>query len=187
MSEPTQPGHRAALAHASTRWEQGLGSVRDPLTGLFSPDYLEETLEREVRRAGRAAQPLSVLAVAVDRREGPEPAGGGRAPEDLRRVAELLAANVRAEDVPCRYSGGRFVLVLLGAPWDVARQRAEAIREAVKRLPPGEPVHAAPTAAVGLATFPENGSTGGELLAAALRALERARAEGGDRVRTAAG
>ncbi|HXF57409.1 MAG TPA: GGDEF domain-containing protein [Actinomycetota bacterium] len=184
MSESTQPAHRASSARASLGWDEGLGSVRDPLTGLFGPGYLEETLEREVSRVGRAAQPLSVLAVAVDQ-EGPDPERGGSA-EALRRVAELLAANVRAEDVACRY-GGRFVLVLPGAPWDVSRQRAEAIREAVKRLPPGSLGPWPATASVGLATFPENGSTGLELLAAALHALEQARAEGGDRVRTAAG
>lgn len=188
MSQSTPPGDRAPSAHrAFLAWGEGVASVRDPLTGLFGPGYLEETLEREVRRAERAAQPLSVLAVAVDRGERADPEGNGLTPEDLRRVAELLAASVRAEDVACRYGDGRFVLVLPGAPWDVSRQRAEGIREAVKRLSPSGPAGASPTASVGLATFPENGTTGPELLAAALRALAQARSEGGDRVRTAAG
>jgi len=41
-------------------------SVRDPLTGLFNRRYLEETLERELRRAARKQLPLGIIMVDVD-------------------------------------------------------------------------------------------------------------------------
>ena len=41
-------------------------SVRDALTGLYNRRYLEEVLDRETRRAGRAGQSMGILMLDLD-------------------------------------------------------------------------------------------------------------------------
>jgi GAF domain-containing protein len=58
----------AGLSIANVRLREALRSqsIRDSLTGLFNRRYLEETLEREVHRAARTKQPLSVIMLDLD-------------------------------------------------------------------------------------------------------------------------
>src|SRR5690606_29922650 len=55
-----------ALANLKLRQTLRIQSIRDPVTGLYNRRYLEETLEREVRRADRAGQPLGVIMADID-------------------------------------------------------------------------------------------------------------------------
>jgi len=56
-----------ALAHLRLRETLRSQSIRDSLTGLFNRRYMEETLERELRRAEREGRSLAVVMLDVDR------------------------------------------------------------------------------------------------------------------------
>ncbi len=174
-----------ALANLKLREALRIQSIRDPLTGLFNRRYMEESLERELRRAARNRRPLAAIMLDLDHFKRFNDTSGHEAGDTLlQALGNLLRRRVREEDIACRYGGEEFTLILPDASLDAARQRAEQLREEAKHL---QVQHrgrylGAVTLSVGVAAFPEDGSTAREILWAADEALYRAKAEGRDRV-----
>ena len=102
----------------------------------------------------------------------------------LRELGNLLLRNVRGEDIACRYGGDEFIIVLPDASLETTRERAELICEYARQFRiqfEGQALEAV-TLSVGVAVFPENGSTSADILKAADTALYRAKHEGRGRV-----
>jgi diguanylate cyclase (GGDEF)-like protein/PAS domain S-box-containing protein len=163
-------------------------SIRDALTGLYNRRYMEESLDRELRRSERKQRTLGVLLADVDHFKQYNDALGHEAGDALlRALADFFRAQVRREDIVCRYGGEEFTLLLPEASIDIARERAEMLREKIKALrvehrgQPLDPV----TLSLGVAVFPDHGTTAEELVRAADAALYRAKAAGRDRVELA--
>jgi diguanylate cyclase (GGDEF)-like protein len=179
-------GDDIALAFANLRLRETLRdqSIRDPLTGLYNRRYMEESLEREVRRAARGQHSLGIVMMDLDHfKEFNDAYGHAAGDALLRELGGLFRSFVRAEDIACRYGGEEFTLILPEATLDGARQRAERLREGVKQLhvkPPLEGLSAV-TLSLGVAAFPDHGTSGDVLLRLADRALYQAKAEGRDR------
>jgi len=165
-------------------------AVRDSLTGLFNRRYMEETLDREVRRAIRRNRPLSVLMLDLDHFKRYNDRYGHAAGDTvLRRVGTFLHSRIRAEDIACRYGGEEFVVILPEATLEVAVQRAEEIRAGIKQL---KIIHDARaldhiTASIGLVSASAEISEGSSLLRAADVALYQSKENGRDRVTVAGG
>ena len=177
-----------AVANLKLRETLRNQSIRDPLTGLFNRRYLEETLERELRRAERGGGSLGVVMLDLDRfKEFNDTYGHDVGDMLLREIGRLLQGVIRGGDVACRYGGEEFALVLPGADTDTTRQRAERLRDAARNLLVSHRGHTvgAVTLSAGIAAYPKHGITGEVLLQAADAALYRAKAEGRDRVVTA--
>lgn len=178
---------QAALALANLRLQETLQaqSIRDPLTHLYNRRYMEASLEREISRAKRNDQPLSVIMLDIDHFKKFNDTYGHEAGDLLlSEFGQLISRNVRAEDIGCRYGGEEFVLILPGADPGVARYRAEALRIAVKALAlqyNNLPLSSV-TISVGYATFPDTSADPGKLVRAADLALYRAKSGGRDRV-----
>jgi diguanylate cyclase (GGDEF)-like protein/PAS domain S-box-containing protein len=174
-----------ALANLKLRETLRQRSIRDPLTGLFNRHYLEETLEREIRRAARGERPVAIIMLDLDHfKRFNDDFGHDGGDTLLRELGTFLWTHVRQEDIACRYGGEEFTLVLPDASLDIARQRAEYLREEVKHLNVrhnGQPVGAV-SLSLGVAVFPGHGLTGEVVLKAADVALYRAKREGRDRV-----
>jgi diguanylate cyclase (GGDEF)-like protein len=160
-------------------------SIRDPVTGLFNRRYMEETLERELARAARAKGPVSIIMLDIDHFKHFNDTFGHEAGDlVLREIGACLRAQIRAEDIACRYGGEEFTLIMPAASVDIARQRAEHMREQVKGLTVQHHGQALGqiTASLGVAVYPEDGETGETVLAAADAALYRAKRAGRNRV-----
>lgn len=176
-----------ALALANFRLREMLyvQSTHDALTGLFNRRSMEELLDKELHRTARKAGTLAVIMLDIDHfKPFNDTFGHGAGDLLLRELGAFLQRNIRSEDYACRYGGEEFVIVLPGTSAGSARQRAEAIREGVKHISLqylGRTLGRI-TVSLGVAVFPENGSTKDELLRAADKALYRAKAEGRDRV-----
>ena len=156
-------------------------SVRDHLTGIFNRRYMEETLERELYRAAREHLSIGIMMIDVDDfKRFNDTYGHAAGDEILREFGVLLQEHVRKEDIPCRYGGDEFIVVLPGASLKVTQERAELLRESTHNLPIqfDETV----TISLGIAVFPENGATSEAVLKAADDALYRAKSAGRDRV-----
>jgi diguanylate cyclase (GGDEF)-like protein len=160
-------------------------SIRDPLTGLFNRRYMEETLERELRRAERNQRPLSVMMLDLDDFKTFNDSFGHEAGDRLLAdLGRLLRTRVRSGDVACRYGGEEFVLILPEAAIEDTIGRVGQLRDAVRELRVthrGQPV-AVPTFSSGLAAFPVHGDKAEDLLRAADAALYRAKTGGRDRL-----
>ncbi len=176
-----------ALALANLRLRETLRtqSTRDPLTGLFNRRYLTESLDREVRRADRNARPLGIVMLDLDQFKPFNDAHGHEAGDALlRSFGRFIHKNTRGEDIACRYGGDEFVILLVDADLDVARRRAEELREGFGRLVVrhlNQKLDAV-SFSMGVAAFPVHGTTSEDLLAAADEALYDAKAQGRNRV-----
>ncbi|HVI06817.1 MAG TPA: diguanylate cyclase [Candidatus Binatia bacterium] len=178
------------LSIANIRLREALRtqSVRDALTGLYNRRYLDEILDRELRRAGRAGQSLGVLIVDLDHFKSFNDTYGHDAGDTvLREAGAALTRGVRAEDFVCRFGGEEFVIVLPTATLKNSSARAERLRSLLKNLSimhQGRSLGTV-TISVGVAGFPEHGASAKDLLAAADKALYEAKRGGRDRVVTA--
>jgi len=159
-------------------------SIRDPLTGLYNRRYLEETLERETRRAVRAEHGLGVLMLDLDHfKKFNDTYGHDAGDTVLRETATFLAKSVRAEDIVCRFGGEEFIIILPMADLSASQARAERIRSKLSELSilyQGRPIGKV-TVSVGVAGLPQHGTSPRQLLELADAALYRAKGEGRDR------
>ena len=180
---------RISLTIANLRLREVLRgqSLRDPLTGLFNRRYMEAGLERELRRAAREKQTVSVLMTDIDHFKRFNDTFGHQAGDALLRdFGSLLLKNVRGEDIICRYGGEEFVCVLPGTTLATAVERAESLRNQIKALSvqhQGQ-VLGTVTASFGVAQSQDNNTSVESLLKAADDALYRAKHNGRDRVET---
>lgn len=159
-------------------------SVRDPLTGLFNRRYLEETLQRELKRAERAGRSFALLVIDIDHFKALNDQSGHALGDDvLRQLGVVLRENCRGSDVACRLGGDEFVVALFDITPEQARARAEGMRELAGRIRAPEPQREERLSiSIGMALYPQDGGADEALLAAADRALYRAKLAGRNRI-----
>jgi len=178
---------RLSLTLANVQLREALKrqSIRDPLTGLFNRRFMEESLERELQRAVRSREPVTLLMLDLDHFKKFNDTYGHPAGDALLRTfGQFLAQRVRGHDLACRYGGEEFLIILAGTSAEDARARADALRAESRELGVrrAEQVLGGVTFSVGVATYPTHGDNRERLIAAADQALYRAKAEGRDRV-----
>lgn len=174
-----------AVANLNLRETLRAQSIRDPLTGLFNRRYMEESLERELHRSIRKKAPLTVVMVDIDHfKRFNDTFGHEGGDAVLREVARIFRTQLRADDIACRYGGEEFTLILPEAPLEVVRERADHLRQAVKETQVQERgrVLDKVSISIGIASYPQHGTTAEALLGVADMALYRAKEEGRDRV-----
>ena len=156
----------------------------DALTGLPNRLLLNDRLSQAVGRAQRNGSRFAVLYVDLD---GFKPVndrfGHAAGDELLQAAARRLQGCVRGSDTVARLGGDEFVVVL---PETVERAAAETVARKILgelhapyRLAVGEAVT---TASIGAALFPPDGQDVDKLLAAADRAMYRAKSAGKNRI-----
>ena len=178
---------QVALALANLKLSETLRmqSIRDPLTGLFNRRYMEESMDREIRRATRNQRDLGAILLDIDHFKRYNDTFGHEAGDALlRELGAFLQTQIRGEDIACRYGGEEFTLILPDASLEITQRRAQQLREGVKKLKvqhKGEPLGTI-TLSLGVAALRTHGATAAEILRAADAALYRAKELGRDRV-----
>lgn len=185
FAQTVADGVALTLANLKLRETLRQQSIRDPLTGLFNRRYLEESLERELQRAKRNRSQVGVIMLDFDHfKDFNDTFGHAAGDVLLRELGQFLVANVRDEDIACRYGGEEFLLLLPDTALAATEQRAEEVWKGVKQLqvPFHDEALGPITVSVGVAVFPEHGTVGAALLRAADAALYQAKNSGRDRV-----
>lgn len=170
-----------ALANLTARETLQEQSIRDPLTGLHNRRYLEDSLLRELARAKRKSRPLSIILLDIDHfKRINDTFGHGAGDMVLRRLGLVLQANVRESDIACRVGGEEFSLLLPEGPLAIAAHRAELIRKAVNELALKHEDQdlGTVTISLGVASFPDHGTTAEVLIRAADQVLYDAKHKG---------
>jgi diguanylate cyclase (GGDEF)-like protein len=160
-------------------------SIIDALTGLYNRRYLDETLGRELARAERLGQTMGLILIDVDHFKSFNDNYGHEAGDlVLREIGAVLKRAARASDLACRYGGEELIVVLPLASLEVTVQRAEQLRETIKKINISYGGRELPpiTASFGISMTPRDGSDVETLFRAADSALYRAKGNGRDQV-----
>lgn len=155
-------------------------AMTDGLTGLTLRRPLLDHLTRELARASRSREAVSVLLLDIDRFKAYNDAFGHTAGDlILKSVAEVLRAAVPPDGISARYGGEEFAVLLPRTLQSQAGQVAERIRRSVESglkdtAWGGGPV----TVSIGLASFPDDAQAELELLRIADQRLYHAKRAG---------
>jgi diguanylate cyclase (GGDEF)-like protein len=172
----------AALARATHHHDAETRASTDALTGLPNRRYFDEFCGLLARRR-RADDAVGVLLVDIDWFKSVNDTWGHAVGDEvLRAVSGAIAGAVRDGDVPARFGGEEFAVLLRNPGLQVAIDVGERIRAAVGRLDLRRFGPAGVTVSVGVAVSRAADQPIAELVTAADRALYEAKRQGRDRV-----
>ncbi len=158
----------AALANAELYEKTEIMAVTDPMTGLYNYRYLYAKLNEELTKAKRSGGSVSVIYLDVNQFKYYNDSFGHQAGDEvLRQFADLIQESIRQSDIPTRYGGDEFVVILPGT-------NSEEALEVVKRMKANVDAHSFRIAnknvvirvsfSAGIAAFPEDASTVDDLI-----------------------
>ena len=161
-------------------------ALLDSLTELYNSRTFLKELKDELKRAKRYKRPVSLVMMAIDGyKEISRQYGALTADAVLKVISNVLRESVRDVDIPSRYSGDEFAIVLPETNAAGAAVVAERIRQRVgTQAITHNWNNLKVTASIGLASFPAHAREHDELVARSIQALELAVQRGGDRVCT---
>ena len=159
-------------------------AATDGLTKIANRRTFEATLEREVARATRSAEHVSLVMLDIDHFKQLNDQHGHQAGDEvLRNVAAALSCECRDFDTPARYGGEEFAVILPGCGPEEAEDIAERLRRSVSAAPSIVPI----TASAGVATYPSHAGDADTLVRAADDALYASKHGGRDRTSVSIG
>jgi diguanylate cyclase (GGDEF)-like protein len=180
-------GQRTAQLQDANRQLEAL-AANDALTGLANRRVLQESMDRELRRAARSRTEISLVMIDVDYFKRYNDGLGHLAGDEcLRQVAMALrSAAARPADLVARYGGEEFAVLLPETAAAAAAAIAESLRQLVQKLGithPDSPVAPCVTISAGvMGLVPAAGMGPADLIAAADEALYRAKQNGRNQV-----
>jgi len=158
----------------------------DVKTGLFNARHFASALREELDRSRRSDTPLSVIMADLDLLRDINNAYGHLAGDAvLHGIATVFQRHLRHSDIPARFGGEEFAIILPETTPQEAFAIAERIRRAVAEEPfevetSSEPIRA--TVSFGIAGCPADGTDANELVHQADLAVYRAKLQGRNRV-----
>lgn len=174
-----------ALANIDLRDRLKAQSITDPLTKLYNRRYMEDMLEREIKRADRAGTSVGLIMFDIDLFKNVNDTFGHEAGDlVLETLGVFLKTNVRAEDIACRYGGEEFLLIQPNSDREQTNIRADDIRRKAQLLN----IEASGTSlgqvtlSGGVAVYPDDGGTRNAVVAYADEAMYRAKDAGRNRI-----
>jgi diguanylate cyclase (GGDEF)-like protein/putative nucleotidyltransferase with HDIG domain len=175
------------LIHRSLSVPQLEAEARvDPKTGLFNARHFGVALAEEIARAHRFDRPFALIMADLDLLRDINNSYGHLAGDAvLKGIAEVFRNQLRHYDVPARFGGEEFSILLPETDTEEALEIAERIRAAVAARAfdvetSSQPIRA--TISLGVATFPRDGADSNELIHQADLAVYRAKLQGRNRV-----
>jgi len=159
-------------------------SESDELTELYNMRGFSIVMDRAFSQAVRYSRPLSVLMIDSDNLKVVNDKHGHEAGNELlRHIATGIKTHLRTTDVPARYGGDEFVVLLPDTDAEAARDVAERIRDSIVRRPLELRTDTIlTTVSIGIASYPADGHSKEVLLERADQAMYRAKDDGRNRV-----
>ncbi len=160
-------------------------SFIDALTGLYNFRYMQRSLEMEMERTRRTKLPTGLIMIDLDHFKNVNTLYGHECGNAvLAHFGKILQESIRVIDVPCRYGGEEFSLILPGASLMQSVRIAERLQESIRSKPiTFDSKTLRITASFGVAVFRyTDESTVGAFLNRADRLLYEAKNSGRDRI-----
>jgi diguanylate cyclase (GGDEF)-like protein len=157
-------------------------AMTDALTGLYNRRKLDEALEMELERVRRYGRSLSTIMIDLDNLKHINDAYGHPAGDQiLKQVASVIQSQVRRIDIPVRYGGDEFLILLPEANLKHATILAERIAARCQDLAVGDDFV---SFSLGVVEWGPGISSTKDLLFEADQALYEAKQAGGKRIST---
>jgi diguanylate cyclase (GGDEF)-like protein len=182
-------GERLCSAIKLARYHERLtfAASHDGLTGVHNHRYFYDRLTDEVDQAARDGRPLSVLLLDLNGMKAVNETYGHLAGDEaLRQYGRLLQQRGRPGDLVARYGGDEFAVIMPGVGRSEATRLARRLMNELRSLF----LHGGvsiwlPTAAWGIASFPEDGTRAAELVSVVDRLMYREKrgGSGGELIR----
>ena len=177
-------GNEAAMMLENARLYEEARKLadRDPLTNFLNHRAFYERLGEELLRAQRSRQAVALLMIDLDGFKLVNDTRGHQIGDEvLRWTADRIRAAIRASDVPARYGGDEFAIILPDTDVDHGRNAAQRIIAAFNddAFPAVNGASVPIGMSIGVAAFPADARTPGDLVGAADRALYRGKRAGG--------
>jgi len=180
---------KALLKTYETKKSLVKSAICDELTGLYNRKYLHHRLDAEISRSKRYGTPVSCLLLDIDYfKIVNDMYGYDWGDILLKKIAQMLSALVRKEDVLTRYGDEEFIIILPETTEQQARIFAERFRKDIEKMefiPANEEERHPITISGGIASFPcaeeieENSNT---LIRYAEHALYNAKQSGKNKI-----
>jgi len=155
-------------------------AVTDALTGLYNRHKLDEVLATEFERARRYKRPLSIIMLDMDGLKSINDTYGHPAGDvALKIVADAIRKTIRRVDLPARFGGDEFIVLLPEVELDIAVRIAERISETIK---PSQDQKDMFSLSGGVAQLREEHSSAEDFIRAVDEALYRAKRAGGAQI-----
>ena len=151
-------------------------AMRDPITDLPNYRQFQTRLRAELARAARHERPLALLVIDLDGFKSINDVYGHLVGDEvLRGIGARLSTSLRESDIPARYAGDEFVVILPETTDSFAHQIANRLSTAITSQPfPISTGHDVAVAlSIGVAAFPDDASTVDDLIRAADSAMYR--------------
>jgi len=107
-------------------------AIKDEKTGLYNNKFFETILEMEIDKVKRREQSLSLMIIDIDFfKKVNDTHGHMKADEILAHLAKLVREKIRKSDVPARFGGEEFFIILPETSIDKAKKLGERLKNAI--------------------------------------------------------
>jgi len=179
--------HLAVSIHNTILYEKVKDlSMRDSMTGLYNFRHFLETLKIEVERAVRYKEPLACIMLDIDNFKSINDSYGHQVGDlVLKELARSVSLSVRSSDIPARYGGDEFIIVLPNTGKEFAMKISQRLMKLFSGKPirvPSESKMVNVTLSIGIAGLPDDTLNMDKLMKLTDEALYRAKREGKNRI-----
>ena len=116
---------RKYQAHSNTLRRM---SITDNLTGLYNRFYLEEEGRKEMNRSKRKSDPMTVMFIDLNNfKKINDSLGHQEGDKVLKDIGRIIRANTRDYDVPARFGGDEFVIILPSSTGETASRQIQRL------------------------------------------------------------
>ncbi len=160
--------------------------TRDSMTGLFNRGFFNNTFPQEVDRASRLQHTMNLMLVDLDNFKSINDDYGHQAGDEvILMLAQSMRELFRAADIPVRYGGEEFAIILPDSSAKAAFTAAHRLRRKLREKSAAAnltvPVNKI-TFTAGIATYPDDAKSPDALLRIADERLYAGKRDGRDRV-----
>jgi diguanylate cyclase (GGDEF)-like protein len=162
-------------------------ALKDGLTGFYNQSYIKERLGQELLRAQQFKRLLGVMMIDVDNLKAYNDSCGHLGGDNaLKAISGIIAENIRSTDIPARYGGDEFLVILPETDMPTIKNIAEAIRKQVSHhqfpstMASGKTTHI--TVSAGVTIYPSTAKTIEDIINQADQALYQSKKDKKDSV-----
>jgi diguanylate cyclase (GGDEF)-like protein len=160
-------------------------AITDSLTKLFIRRHFEYLLDNEIRRSQRYKHNMTLLMMDIDNFKSINDTYGHQIGDEiLKQIADVIVTTLRKIDMPSRYGGEEFAVILPETNKDNAKNIAERLRKKISNiiLQTKDRLEVQPSISIGIASYPMDTEDRNEVIEFADKALYYAKNNGKNRV-----